>query len=83
MSGHILAMGGGYAGSPLEDFMLELAGTARPRICFVGTASAHNPEYVETFYDAFRGRSCQPTHLELFGTPENPAAHVAAQDVIY
>ena len=83
MSGHILAMGGGYAGSPLEDFMLNLAATARPRICFLGTASAHNPEYVETFYDAFRGRSCRPTHLELFGTPENPAAQVAAQDVIY
>ncbi|HWL32711.1 MAG TPA: peptidase E [Gaiellaceae bacterium] len=83
MSGHILAIGGGHAGSPLEDFLLELAATSRPRICFVGTASAHQPEYVETFYDAFRARPCRPTHLELFGMPEDPAAHVAAQDAIY
>jgi dipeptidase E len=83
VSGHILAIGGGYAGSPLEDFMLELASTSRPRICFVGTASADKPEYVEVFYDAFRGRSCVPTHLNLFGTPDDPAAQVAAQDVIY
>jgi peptidase E len=83
MSGHILAMGGNSAGSPLEDFLLELAATSRPRICFIGTASADKPEYVETFYDAFRARSCEPTHLDLFGTPEDPAAHVATQDVIY
>lgn len=83
MRGQILAIGGGYAGSPLEDFLLELSGVARPRICFVGTASAHRPEHVEVFYDAFRGRSCAPSHLELFGMPEEPAAQIAKQDVVY
>jgi peptidase E len=52
-------------------------------VCYLGTASAHKPEYVEVFYDSFRGRSCEPTHLELFGVPEDAAAHIAAQDVIY
>jgi dipeptidase E len=84
VSGHVLAIGGGTrAGSQIEDFMLDLSPLRRPRVCFVGTASANKPEYVEIFYDAFRDRSCHPSHLELFGTPEEPAAHVAQQDVIY
>ena len=86
MTGHILAMGGGalvHRESRLDELMLELAGSSRPRICYVGTASAHAPERVEQFYDAFRDRVCEPSHLELFGMPEEPAAHIARQDVIY
>ena len=84
MSGHILAIGGGWlAGSKIEDFLLDLSPVRRPRVCFIGTASANKPEYVEIFYDAFRDRECDPSHLELFGMPEEPAAHVAQQDVIY
>lgn len=83
MPGHILAMGGLTDRSALEEYLLELAGVARPRVCFLGTASAQKPEYVELFYDRFRDRSCEPTHVELFGTPEQPAATVARQDVVY
>ena len=67
MSGHIVAIGGGdLAGGPIEDLLLELAGVTRPRVCYIGTASAHKPEYLDTFYDSFRQRTCEPTHLELF-----------------
>ena len=52
--------------------MLELAGVPRPQVCYIGTASAHKPEYLDTFYDSFRRRTCEPTHLELFGVPEDP-----------
>jgi peptidase E len=86
VAGQILAMGGGallHRESRLDELMLELAGSKRPRICYVGTASAHLPERVELFYEAFRGRACEPTHLELYGMPEEPAAHIARQDVIY
>ncbi len=86
MAGQILAMGGGallHPESRIDELMLELAGSKRPRVCYVGTASAHLPERVELFYEAFRGRGCEPSHLELFGMPEEPAAHVARQDVIY
>ncbi len=83
MAGHVLAIGGSTGGSALEDFLLDLAQAARPRVCFLGTASAHDPAYVESFYDRFRGRRCTPTHLELFGTPEEPAATIARQDVVY
>jgi dipeptidase E len=76
-------MGGGAAGSRLEDYLLELAGKRRPLVCFLATPSAHNPEYVEVFYDVFRERDCEPTHVELFGVPDAPAERVAAADVVY
>ena len=81
MPGQVLALGGGA--QPFEPLLLELAGVTRPRVCFVPTAKAHEPELVEQFYDAFRPRDCVPSHLELFGVPERPAALVAAQDVVY
>jgi peptidase E len=86
VSGHILAIGGGGVLDPeskLEELLLELAGVARPRVCFLPTAAADDEERIESFYDAFRGRTCEPSHLKLFGMPEEPAAHLAAQDVIY
>ena len=83
MGGHILAIGGMTGGSALEDFLLDLAGLPRPRVCFLGTASAQKPEYVDLFYDRFRNLSCEPTHVELFGMPEDPAATIARQDVVY
>jgi dipeptidase E len=83
MAGRILAMGGSTGASGLEELLLDLAGVARPRVCFLGTASAHDPGYVDTFYDRFRGRSCEPSHVELFGTPEDPATTVARHDVVY
>ena len=79
-------MGGGALlsrDSRIEEFVLELTRSSRPRVCYVGTASAHLPERVGLFYDAFEARACEPSHLELFGMPEEPAAHVARQDVIY
>jgi dipeptidase E len=79
-------MGGGGLLDPaskLEELLLELAGVARPRVCFLPTAVADRPEAIELFYDAFRGRACDPSHLELFGMPDEPAARIAEQDVIY
>ena len=86
MSGHIVAIGGGArlgADALLEELILKLAGVPRPRICFVPTAKAHEPEQIGEFYAAFRSRDCEPRHLELFGRPERPAEQVAAQDVVY
>jgi dipeptidase E len=86
MAGHILAMGGGDVLSPsskLEDYLLELSCKARPKVGFLPTAGGERPEGIQQFYDAFAGRDCEPGHLELFGTPEQPAAWVSAQDVVY
>jgi peptidase E len=83
MGGRILAMGGGTAGGPAEDYLLSLSGENRPRVCFLSTPSAHRPEYVEVFYDAFRHRRCAPYHVELFGVPDAPAERVAEADIVY
>ena len=86
MPGHIIAMGGGALldrGSRIEDFMLGLSRSDRPRVCFLPTAGGEKPEWIVRFYEAFTARDCVPSHLTLFGMPEDPVAHVAAQDVIY
>lgn len=86
MDGHTLAMGGGALLDPaskLEGLLLELSGVARPRVCFLPTAAADSDERIELFYDAFRDRACEPSHLKLFGMPDQPGAHIAEQDVVY
>lgn len=81
-----MAIGGGARFGPVarfEDLILELADVPRPRFCFVPTAKAHEPERIDEFYAAFAIRDCEPSHLQLFGLPEEPAAQVEAQDVVY
>jgi hypothetical protein len=76
----------------LDDFILARARRSRPRICFVGTASAEAPSYLVRFYRAFSRRDCVPTDLTLFdpaGLPRQPrrtehiAEFVAEQEIIY
>ena len=86
MSGHILAMGGGALfdrDSGIEELMLGLARSSRPRVCLLPTAGGEKPEWIVRFYEEFSARDCEPSHLTLFGMPEEPAAHVAQQDVLY
>ena len=83
---HILALGGGGfsdGGDALDEFVLGLAGPARPRICFLPTASADSADYAVRFYEAFRERA-EPSHLELFGRPRRDIRDfLLGQDVIY
>jgi dipeptidase E len=85
----IVAMGGGgFSMEPdnpmLDDFVLSLAASDSPRICFVPTASGDSAMYAETFYEAFSRKPCQPTHLSLFRR-EVPdlESFLFEQDVIY
>lgn len=86
-SGHIVALGGGgfmfEDDSSLDDFVLSLTRSPRPRICFLGTASGDGQSWLDAFAEAFGRRECEPSHLRLFGAPEDPCGHVARQDVIY
>ena len=87
----IVAFGGGgfsmEAGNPLlDDYVLSLAQSARPRVCFVPTASGDADHYVVRFYRAFSPARCEPTHVSLFRrdrTAPDPAEHLVEQDVIY
>jgi dipeptidase E len=87
VGGQIVAMGGGgfmaERDSLLDSFMLSLKDASRPRVCFVPTPSGDSDRGIAAFFEAFSARDCEPSCLRLFGTPERPAEHLAAQDVIY
>ncbi|HEY7961419.1 MAG TPA: peptidase E [Solirubrobacteraceae bacterium] len=90
----ILALGGGgfsmeRDGSVLDDYVLSLSGAARPRVCFLPTASGDADHYVVRFYRRFSAE-CEASHVSLFrrdqgtgGVEEDVASHLLSQDVIY
>lgn len=67
---HIVALGGGgfsmEESTLLDDYVLGLARTSKPSICFVPTASGDNENYIVRFYRRFSSTPCSPCHLELF-----------------
>jgi dipeptidase E len=80
--GHIVAMGGGDPA--LDAFLVGLTASARPRVCFIGTATGDNFGYALSFFERFSSLGCTPTWLPLFGVPKRSVAEVLAeQDVIY
>lgn len=85
----IVAMGGGgFSMEPrnprLDRYILALAPSRRPRVCFVSTASGDSPVYVRRFYAAMRKHECRPSHLDLFRRDaRDPTAHLLAQEIIY
>jgi hypothetical protein len=81
VAGAIVAMGGGpllHAEASLEEELLRLAPSKRPVVCFLATATGDDAGALVAFYEAFTPRECRPTHVELFGMPEDPARRVAA-----
>jgi peptidase E len=84
----ILAIGGSSVMStstdwPLHQYLLDLSGRDRPRICFIGTASGDDASYQAGFYATF-SRSAETTHLTLFDRRvDDIGALLAEQDVIF
>lgn len=85
----VVAMGGGgFSMEPenplLDEFVLSLARTPRPRVCFLPTASGDSDGYVARFYRAFSDLDCEPGDLALFSREVlDLESFVLAQDVIY
>jgi peptidase E len=79
------------AGNPLlDDYVLSLTGCARPRVCFLPTASGDADHYIVRFYRAFDAARCEPSHVSLFRRDRGGnaiegdlAAHLVSQDLIY
>ncbi len=69
----------------LNDFVLSLARSGRPRVCFVGTASGDAPTYVSSFYRSFAAHhDCELADLALFErTVADLRGFVLSQDVIW
>jgi dipeptidase E len=84
----ILAIGGASllassTDGPLHQYLLDLSGQERPRICFIGTASGDNVEYLANFY-AFFARRAETTHLGLFDRRvDDIESFLLEQDVVY
>lgn len=80
--------GGGFSMEPrntlLDDYIFALAGAARPRVCFLATASGDASQYTVNFYGAFPPSRAVSSHLPLFTRrPGDPRDLLLAQDVIY
>lgn len=71
MKGTVVALGGGGfsmsedGSSAIDDHVLDLTGKARPRVCFVPTASGDADGYSQRFEAAFAGRA-DTSVLSLF-----------------
>ncbi|MEU1225668.1 peptidase E [Streptomyces sp. NPDC005828] len=82
-------LGGGFSTDDdglLDDWVLGQVRTARPRVCFVPTASGDAPGYVEQFLAAFRSRGGEPSVLPLFRRELDDdalRAFLLSQDVVY
>lgn len=84
----IVAMGGGaFVGEDhgrMHRYLLSLASTARPRVCFVATGKGDKPATVEAFYAAFRQLPCEASHLPLFEREHaDLRAFVLTQDIVF
>ncbi len=87
----IVTLGGGgfsmEAGNPLlDEFVLGLTGSPRPRVCFLPNASGDADHYIVRFYRHFSAARCEPSHLSLFRrerAPADPRQHLLSQDLIY
>ena len=80
----IVACGGQQLLYPaLVRYVLGLARRRRPRVLFLGTASGDGAGYLLTFYQAFAGIDCEPSHLALLDrTVDDIDAFVRSQDVV-
>ena len=80
--------GGGFSEEPdnplLDDYVLSLANSALPKVCFVPTASGDAASYIVKFYSAFTKRECRPSHLAILqDMPQDLESFVLGQDIIY
>ena len=73
----------------LDDYVLGLTGVARPKVCFLPSASGDADHYIVRFYRAFCASRCEPSHVSLFrrdkgsGLGCDIAEHLLTQDLIY
>jgi len=70
----------------LDDYVLELTGAERPKVCFLPSASGDADHYIVRFYRAFGAERCEPSHISLFRReqgPEDLRAHLLEQDLVY
>ncbi|MGZ4104837.1 MAG: Type 1 glutamine amidotransferase-like domain-containing protein [Actinomycetota bacterium] len=69
---------------PIVDYLLELAGKPRAKVCFIPTARGDSPETLLAMYGRFPAARAERTHLELFQrTVKDIRSLLLDQDIIY
>lgn len=77
-----MAIGGGFTCRELGEHILGLTGRERPRVLYVGTASAEDPRSTVLFYERLAGRA-ELSRLEFFPwPPEDLRSRVLDADLI-
>ena len=73
-----------YNKNETDDYIIRHARRENPSICFLPTASGDSADYMNRFYQSFKAKNCEPTHLSLFKPPtRNLREFVLQQDIIY
>jgi peptidase E/ketosteroid isomerase-like protein len=67
----------------LDKYILNLALSEKPKICFLGTASNDGLEYRKMFYDFYSKLNCEPSHLSLLEPPDDLEEFVLEKDIIH
>jgi peptidase E len=82
--------GGGFSMEPtnplLDQYVLGLTGSSRPRVCFLPTASGDADHYIVRFYRTFAEHGCDTSHVSLFRRDHGAAdihEHLMTRDVVY
>ncbi len=87
----ILALGGHAfdrrpGNDAICDLIVELADSARPKVCLLPTASGDPEDQIARFKRSFGDRDCVPEVISLFRLGENPVdlrEELLGQDVVY
>jgi peptidase E len=81
--GTIVPFGGGKFCHGAARFLAELTGKERPRVLYIGTASAEDPGFTLRMYDRFAGVG-DTSRLEFFPwPPEDLRSTILDQDLIF
>lgn len=87
----IVALGGGgfsmeRGNTLVDDYIVGLSRSERPRVCFVPTASGDADHYIVRFYRAFPASRFEASHISLFRRDEGAAdvhRHLVESDIVY
>jgi peptidase E len=85
----VIALGGGaFSDKPdnlaIENYILSQTSKAKPRVCFLPTASGDSEVNIERFHAVFEKLGAVASHVSLFRQARKPASHLLlGQDVIF
>jgi hypothetical protein len=66
--------------------VLRLTAVPRPRICLLPTAGGDSEHQIRRFYETYRDRLCEPSHIALFRLGREPVPlreHLLTKAAIY